>query len=188
MTTQNKTFQWIGLAVSITVLMFAIFVAFQVRANPSYFARGTASATATTTLAFMTPGTATTTVTHDAFFEGNNTKADSVALQLMLKASSTGTVLVTNIEYSEDGIDWYQNNLDTYAAGAIAVATPNSLTWTFATSTIGGLLNGGAGVDFGQKVIGVKTPTRYVRAVLSLTGANGGVWVKFIPSKERTEL
>ena len=160
-------------------------------ANPTLFYSAAQSATATSTLKYMTPGTATTTVVYDTWAQlgtnqtsdGNRYIPDSVTLKEYLKASSTATVLVTNVEYSDDNIDWYQNNLDTYAAGAIAIAAPNTYTWTFATSTIGGVLNGD-GTDVGAKVISLKVPTRFIRVVLSLTGANGGVWVQLLPKKQ----
>ena len=160
-------------------------------ANPSLNTSSARSSTATTTLATINPGLATTTVTYDSRAQlgsnqtqdGNTLLPDSVALLLYMKASSTLSVLVTNIEYSNDGIDWYQNNLETYAAGAIAIATPNTYTWTFATSTIGGVLNS-LGTDVGAKTISVRTPTRFVRAVLSMTGAGGMVRGEFVPKKQ----
>lgn len=171
--------------------LLALSFAGLVHANPTLFTSSAQTATATTTLAYMTPGTATTTVLYDTRAEngtnqtkdGNGLIPDSVTLKEYMKASSTATVLVTNFEFSDDKIDWYQNNLETYAAGAISIATPNSYTWTFATSTIGGVLNGN-GTDVGAKVISVKVPTRYVRAVLTMTGANGAVWAQMLPKKQ----
>src|SRR5437870_5803479 len=83
-------------------------------ANPSYFANGTSTAAATTTKAFMTPGTATTTTpVFDSYAQtaagGLTTKSDYAGLLVRLSASSTATVLSVNVEYSQDGIDWYRN-------------------------------------------------------------------------------
>lgn len=183
----KKILLYLGGIVSGAGLLFGM----TVYANPTLLTSTAQSSSATTTLAYMTPGTATTTVTYDVWAEngtnqtndGNRLYPDYADLSLYMKASSTLSILVTNVEYSEDKLDWYQNNLETYAAGAIAVATPNSYTWTFATSTIGGLLNG-IGTDVGAKIIRVKAPMRYVRAVVSLTGANAGVRAKFLPKKQ----
>lgn len=178
----------IGIAL---IAIVAVFGVTQVYANPQLFTQSAKTQTATTTLAYLTPGTATTTLVYDTREQsgtnqagGNNTYiAETVTLKQYLKASSTATVLVTNFEFSDDKIDWYQNNLETYAAGAIAIATPNSYTWTFASSTIGGVLNGN-GTDVGAKVISVKVPTRYVRAVFTMTGANGAIWAELLPKKQ----
>lgn len=135
------------------------------------------TAAATTTLSYMTAGTATTTVTCPLSFEG----ADSATLALWVQASSTSSVIVGQIEYSDNGIDWYQNNQDIFAAGAIAIATPsNSFTWTYASTTVGGA-GVGASTNTGAKLVKVATPTKWVRVILSNTGTNVGVWAKLIP-------
>lgn len=177
--------------VLVLLALISIGLSKTVLASPSFKANSAKTSTATTTLLYMTPGTATTTVTYDSKETagtnqtngGNTYLPNSALLKIWLKASSTATVLVTNIEYSDDAIDWYQDNLSTFAAGAIAIATPNSFTWTYASTTVGG-----AGVvattDTGQKAILLKTPSRYIRAVLSVTGKNGAVYAEIAPTKE----
>ena len=158
-----------------------------VKANPPTFLRINSTATATTTLIYMTPGTATTTLVYDAYkFDGTSEVNGSLFfnLAIQLKASSTATVLVTKFEFSNDGVDWYENNLNTYAAGAIAIVVPNSYTWTYASTTVGGAAIG-ASEDRGTKIISVPVPTRYVRAVFSLTGASGGIWAEALGIKQR---
>src|SRR5215207_7495848 len=83
-------------------------------ANPSSFATGTSTAAATTTLKYMTPGTGTsTTPVYDAYaqtFSGGMTSmADRAGLLVQFTSSSSVTVLNANVEYSQDGIDWYRN-------------------------------------------------------------------------------
>ncbi len=83
-------------------------------ANPSGFANATSTAVATTTLKYMTPGTGTsTTPVYDAYAQtfagGSTSKADAAGLLVQFTASSSVSVLSANVEYSQDGIDWYRN-------------------------------------------------------------------------------
>lgn len=175
--------------------------------NASYFGptAQTGSANATTTPSFLTiGGTATTTaVVYDTYgIDGTNENAgqsldvsDSVALLEYVQASSTLSIFRTNVEYSEGApgvscvstpnlCDWYENNLDTYAAGVISIQVPNSYSYQYASTTVG---SGSAlaNQNRGTKVIGLKVPTRYVRVFVSISGNNGSVYLKFIPKKQR---
>ncbi len=171
----------------------SVFLAFApvASANPSSFSSPAYTATATSSLVYMTPGTATTTVTFDTYESngttqvnnGNTFVADGATLLLAVTASSTASVFVVNLEYSVDGIDWYQNNRATYAAGAIAIVTPNSFTYTYASTTPGGG-NVLPTSSRGAKAINLDTPTRYIRAFITMTGANGGVYATIIPRKQ----
>lgn len=160
-------------------------------AMPSFFPTNASSAVATTTLNYFTPGTATTTIVYDVYSlagtnqtsSGNRYAADKATLLLQFTASSTSSVLVSTVEYSMDGIDWYQNNTETYAAGAIAVAIPNTYTWTFASTTSNGLIQ----LTKNNKAITIATPTRFVRVVLSMTGANGAAWAAIQPMKQQAQ-
>ena len=171
---------------------------------PSFNTQAAATAAATTTITYMTPGAATTTLVYDSSqingtnqtnTSGNYYSADSAILAVQLTGSSTATVLVTQLEYSTDNIDWYSNSMDVFAAGAIAIATPStSYTWTFASSTIGGVTpllappaSVGTGANRGDrnaKIVEIKTPVRYVRAVFTMTGANGSIYATIVPKKE----
>lgn len=169
----------------------------------------TSSGAATTTPVYMVAASATqattTPVVYDTYgIDGTNENAgqtsdasDSVALLEYVNASSTATIFRTNIEYSDGSpgvscvatptlCNWYENNLDTYAAGVIAIQAPNTYSWTYASSSPGQGNAGGLANDFrGAKIIGLKVPTRYVRAFVSVSGANGSVSLKFVPKKQR---
>ena len=159
----------------------------------------TAAATGTPTMVGVGGTTfATTTVACNLGLNG----ARTATLSTIFAASGTEAVLLTQIEYADttsgvdcasnqDGCTWYGNNLDVYAAGAIAVATPsNSYTWTFASSTIGGItpltsppcftgqLNRG---DCSNKLVEIPTPTQYVRAVFTATGKPAAIRAEIIP-------
>jgi hypothetical protein len=161
-----------------------------VHANPSFFYAGAVSASATSTVAYMTPGTGTTTIQYDTYTATGNTQAtDRAALALQFTASSTNSTLLINLEYSEDGIDWYQDAITTITATTtrpVLLAPVNQFKWTFASSTAGiGAVASTTNRD--TRIITIPTPTRYVRALMSLQlgGTNGAVWGKVIPVKER---
>lgn len=162
--------------------------------SPSQFTAGAASTSdhnATTTYSYLTPGTGTTTIVYDTqqsngtnqTNNGNTYATDKVTFLEYVAASSTSSVFVTNFEYSQDGTSWYADSTNVFAAGAIAIATPNSYTYTYASTTPGG----GAALsnsNTGARAITIDVPTRYVRAVMSITGVNGAVHGRFVPLKE----
>lgn len=162
------------------------------KANPSYFTPVVSSATATGTVSYMTPGTATTTLTLDSYYvnsAGTPTKADSAVLLTQFTGSSTSSVLGIALEYSQDGIDWYSDALNsnnsTTTPGVWNISTRNAYSWTFSnTQTIGGA---GGTLATTTRAVNIQTPTRFVRAVYSITGANGAIWEQFVPAKERAE-
>lgn len=183
-------------------------------ANPSYFAIPAKLATATSSPQYLVLGTTqstTTPIIYDSYnISGTNQQtstvttnandsADSLALAEYVVASSTSTVFKTWIYYS-DGIDangnnvncastpkacdWYENNLDTYAAGNIAIATPNTYSYTYASTSMDLQSSYSLTETRGAKLIGVKAPLRYVAAVVTISGANGSVALKFVPKKQ----
>lgn len=178
-------------------------------ANSSFFATYAKTAVATSTIAYQTPGTATTTLVYDAWqcqnagssscnITGSNEvgtqnffAADSATLMLQFTASSSISKLTINFEYSDDGIDWYQASSPSLVPGYATTTTTITLgsipqySWTFASSTVGGrgLV---AGDNRDTRAIPINTPVRYERAVITcaIGGANCGVWGEFIPKKQ----
>lgn len=165
-----------------------------------------ASSTATSTLKYQTPGTATSTVIYDAYgvFGSNQTNTqsntfatDEVALEIQFTASSTLSQLNVNFEYSEDLIDWYQDsssNVYGYASSTLPVSLNQvpQYQWKFSSSTIGGAgasttegigLNGSYNRD--TRIIKFKPITRYTRAVITCAagGLNCAYYATFIPRK-----
>src|SRR4051794_9771622 len=174
-------------------MLLALAVAMTAHANPSYYTGVvTTNNAATSSPAFMTPGTGTTTTpVYDAYATttagGLQTKADSAGMLVQFCGSSTSAVLNNAVEYSQDGVDWYRNFvIDTTQAGTTtvpyAVVSPFSQRWTFASSTVGGA-GGAARCSTASFVI--PTPFRYTRIVSSLTGANASIWVQLVPIKQR---
>lgn len=164
-----------------------------VSANPIFFPVTTQTATATSSPAFMTAGTATSTLTLDTYSSGNPRGAMMAALLIQFVASSTSSVLNTNIEYSQDNVDWYQDG--------------GNITTNFATSSkpfdissVNQYRYGWLGTQAGlpavvlttgttTRALYVRTPTRYVRAIFTLPvgSAAGAVWGQFVPTKEVAE-
>lgn len=185
----------IGFSIIVVALSLTLFSR-PASANPLGFSCPAMSATATTTLTFMTPGTATTTVLYDTYCvngtnqpnTGNTNSTNLLSLLTQFTASSSpNSVLLMNIEYSQDGVDWYQDNYVASSTNPVSVvSTPNSYSWTFASSTVGGGAVASNNNRIG-KLIRLYAPTRYVRAVYSLNigGANGAVWGQILPIKER---
>lgn len=170
-------------------------------ANPFYTGTTAKTAIATSTLTYLTTGNATTTPIYDSYEQygtnqtngGNVTIPNQVAVLLQGAASSTATVVNVACEYSDDyngvsGVgDWYQNDtLSATTTGPLNISAPATFTFTYASSTVGSI--GGVvpiNTNRYQKVIICPAPLRFVRAVITMTGANGSVWSAIEPLKQR---
>lgn len=190
-------------AIFLTALSFFLF-ATRVNANPSQYTETVQTATATSSVVYMTPGTATSTLVYDTYrgaTTGNNYVNNQMELLEQLTASSTGTQLNTNLEYSNgypgvdcvatpNACDWYQDtgtNVNGFGTTTLPynVAQVASYQWKYASTTPGlGVVPGNANRD--GRALSVNVPTRYVRAIFSLAigGTNGAVWAQFVPAKE----
>jgi len=162
-----------------------------------YFAPGTTTSAATSTPAFMTPGTATSTLTYNTY-TGTNvatatpsgsvapTAATSVTLLGAFTGSSTVSTLKITPEYSQDGIDWYQGY------GILVKTSTSTPNPTYAYSYVDSInvpyasttSNGSASTQAVDRfAITVPVPTKNIRFVVSLTGANGAFWGQVVPAK-----
>lgn len=161
-------------------------------ANPFYTGTKAMSAAATSTQSYLTPGTGTTTLpVYDSYEQngtnetnsGNITIPNTVAVLLDGNASSSTSVLNAVCEFSDDGINWYQNELfPATTTVAVNIAVPSSFTFAFATSTIGGVVI--SQTRF-QKLVECPIPLRYVRLTVTDTGAPFSVWREIVPTKQR---
>lgn len=186
---------------SITVCFLAIIFLLttsSVKANPSYFQRSAGTSSATTSRAYLTPGTGTTTETFNVS-NGSSQAMDSATLYLFLIGSSTNpTVYATTtyniaIEYSDNCIDW---GGDTYIDGGATATTSQSqvingsftrqVTLPGLGTSIGGtLIATTTGI---VRLLNVPTPTKCVRAVASIPAGstNGSLWMQFVGKRELT--
>lgn len=180
------------------LLLIAAFSFFAVaKANPSFFIRGNSLGTpvcsqfiATTSVSYMTAGTATSTVTLDGGC-GSAQGADSAALMVQFAGSSTAAVLNADIEYSQDNVDWYATGY-AGASDAVSASTSPSITsaqqyiFNFASSTINRSITTNANSATSTRIVRIAMPTRYVRAVFSLPvgSTNGAVWAEFVGKRQ----
>lgn len=162
-----------------------------VKANPTFAPVTVQTATATSTITYMSPGVATTTLTLDTYSSGNPRLAYNATLLIQFVGTSTASILNTNIQYSQDGIDWYQdggsltNNFAT-TTKPFDIGQVNTFNYTF-SSTSPSL--GAAISATSTRAVRVNTPTRYVRALFTMPigSANGAIWAQFVPIKEVAE-
>lgn len=185
----KKTFKLWFAGIIIILIMFAGYLLFReseilglskLQSPVSCSTQGTsATSLATTSVTYMGVGTATTTATCNMALAGDATEVfDDAVLTIQFTGSSTASVLNTQIEYSQDSIDWYSDRLTAGATTTqtINIAQPTTYTWNFASTTMAGV-TGTASVD--TNIITVPTPMKYVRAVFTATGANSAIWANF---------
>lgn len=176
-----------------------------VSANPSQVLVSK-SAAATTTLSYITAGTATTTPAFDTQADGGLI-ADTATLAMQFTASSTATIFQWRYEYADNTIvngqlvdcsatptkcDWYSvAEVESFRITSTATTTPFQvasapleLSWKFASTTQGA----GAIVadNLALRIFKVPVFARYVRAAIFLqTGSTGGaVWTEWLGKKE----
>lgn len=168
------------------VLAGVAFVAHPALANPSFFNRFQTQP-ATTTLAYMTPGTGTTTITA---INSTNNAFTSATLNLQVTATSTGvasSVLANvRVEASMDNVDWYPIAVVTTTATTSLLTTNpyNSYSLVLATSTVA---QGGTGsATLMMRSFDIPVKERHLRAVISnpAGGGNYGVWGEIVTQQQ----
>lgn len=166
--------------IAIVVIALVALTAIQVKANRSYFPKLVTlnGATSTSTLMTVVPATvaASSTFQLDAYEGGTTFAFDSATMLVRQLASSSASVTTITIQYSQDGIDWFQNNL----APTSTENTPNSLTFP-QTYTITGASTAASTT---LVALGVKTPTRYVRAFFTSGVGTSSIWAQWVPKRE----
>lgn len=174
-------------------------------ANPSQFNPISSvgqTAVATSTLTFMTSGTATTTIYLDSYIGNPGMPTDKAAIIEQFTGSSTSASLLTNVEYSQGvygfdctltptACDWYEDpggfTLEygtTTKAFNISQVNPFVLTYASSTPGLGTILP--TGINPMKRIVSIGTPTRYIRAIFTMPvgSANGALWAQFIPQRE----
>lgn len=194
---KNSSLSWL-LAVGSVAALIVMLSAQVANANPSYFQRQNngITDTATTSVNYMTPGTATSTYYFDAG-QGTAGSVDSAVLLTQLTASTTSSTINIAYEYAQGGngdciatptiCDWYQNDLLSATSTSLNLTSQISATWTFASTTQGqaGIIPA-ANSNRQLKSFVVLTPTRYIRAIVSVPvgSTNAGVWAEFVAKKQ----
>lgn len=187
----SKTFSFSTIVAALVIAAVAVFgFATLVHANPFYAGSPAKSAVATTTVSYLTPGTATSTTVYDSYEQngtnevnkGDLTFPTQVAVAVQGNASSTSSVLGITCEFSDDRLDWYSNEIfPASTSNPVLIAQANNFSMVYASTTVGGVGN----TPRYQKLVVCPVPLRYVRAILTDTGANLSVWSAIYPTKQR---
>lgn len=176
----------IGLFTIAMTLIGSFFTASPVAlANQSTFCMGDSTG-ATTTPAYMTPGTATSTLTNNICASDRTVALDRLFLAMQFTASSTATNLTGAIEGSIDGVDWYPIPFGTVASTSpsLTIQSTGAFNWQFASSTPGGGTLAST-TNRIMKIIEVPTWVRYTRVWTGVTGGNGAFWGQFIGVRQQ---
>jgi hypothetical protein len=182
----------IGLLIVVTLVVGGFSMA---QANPSFFAPGVATGTASSSVSYLTPGTGTTTTAvYDAYASGVNTKADTAVLLTQLTGSSTAATLNVTLEYSQDtdcvvnprGCDWYSSALNVTASTSPVFSMSTVQGYTLQAT--GNKPGGESGVfTRTMRAMYIPMPMRYVRAVYTvpLGSTNAAVYGQIVPAKQQ---
>lgn len=174
----------------IALLAIIVGTAHTAEANPIFFPTTCQTATATTSVTYMSAGLATTTLSCDSYSSGNPRGALRMSLLTQFAATSS-SILKINIEYSQDNIDWYQDggNINFNFATTTKpfdIGQVNSYTYNYSSTTpgLGAALNATS-----TRIVLINTPTRYVRAVYTIPSGStaGAVWAQLVPIKEASQ-
>src|SRR3990167_3547149 len=182
----------------VLILSVMIFKDHIVEAGAPYFIRVNATNTATSTLSYMTAGTATTSLIADIYkVNGVGEVSGDMDLRIAVQytASSTASTLKWRYEYSNGSncqanpgnCDWYSESINNAAGTAtttIETMTFKEYSWVFASSTPGAIL---IPKDRALKIITVPILAQYVRVLFYMPNASlpGAVWAEVICVSQR---
>jgi hypothetical protein len=172
----------------VALIVTIVVTAIPAGANPSQFFPTKETASATTTLVYMTPGTATTTLSYDSY-QGDAVKIDQLTLAIQYTASTTATAptLKLRLEDSMDNINWYPRAsvLNSLATSTQITGNFGEYLWNVSSSTATDFGGSGTATRMHTSLV-VDAPMRYVRAKFytPVAGGNGGLWAQMIPFKE----
>lgn len=175
---------WVLIGI-ITISIFATIA----KANPSLFTTNQ-TATATTTVTYITPGLATTTLSYDSnLLGGDSFASNGAALVVHFSGSSSASILNIDLQYSHDNINWYSiaggSDIDNgIGSTSPSMTNPTVVTWQFASSTQDKLTVTNGNSATSTRLLNVDMPTRYVRAIFYMQTGNGAVWAQFIAQKQ----
>lgn len=180
----------------VTAFVLAMVVFFGVsfvHANPSFFFRKALNDTFATTTGqvFVRAGVATTTLVLDSALSGAGS-FDNASLLVQFSATGSATTLNTDIQYSQDCVDYYASNLGmtpTFQATSSDNISPvQTLTFLFASSTIDRSVGAGTtgGAATSTRIVLLSTPTRCTRAVFYVPAGSGSgsFWAEFVAKKQ----
>lgn len=176
------TLKTVMYAAVVTLAAFVLFIAYQTQAGPPTFLRTAHTANATTSVVYMTPGTATTSLTYDAYALNGTAEvygSKSFELGVQFTGSSTASTICRTLLVSNDGVDFYN-----FSATSTIGAGNSSHCYTFSSTTqqLGG---GTTAIDL--KYFEIPVVARYTKVLLyiPLGSLNGALWAEVIGIKSR---
>lgn len=191
----KKYFLSVGVGLIVIAILFSGYKyvganASRITAPNSCTTSGTA---ATTSVSYLTAGTGTTTVTcnlqYIAQVSSGVESTDSAVLGIQFLASSTASSeLNWYLEYSQDGVDWYKENVFTQTA-TTTIATSKTYAWRQYSTTTPISVSGYSTSSLDRKLVNIESPTRYVRATFTqpIGSLAGAVWAQFIGKSQRID-
>lgn len=173
-TSLNRTIIGVLAIVAALLIAFAVFGFRNASASPASVVIQT-TAPATTTVAYLGVGTATSTYQYDSavFSSGkirNMQPVDRIALYVQVAASSTASVISINPQYSNNGVDWYNFGTATStvsSSGITAMTTGTSYQWTPGTTATSSLV-----------ILLPDVPSQHQRVQFSASGAAAALYAE----------
>lgn len=164
------------LSVSILVITIFIVTTTNVKANRSYFVPSvTTNNAASTSPDYMLVTGATLTLDAYTYQTG---AINSATLLIQSVASTSAAVQTITISYSQDGIDWFQDNLSTTTSSAVVSLNNTQNRYT---------ITGNTTASTTRLAINVPTPTRFVRASVATSTAKSSIWMQWVPVREMVQ-
>ena len=175
------------LSTLVLVIAIVVVTTMTVKANRSYGVPPVQTATATTSVDYMR---ATNSVLVLDAYAYSPTLLNSATLFVQSIASTSNAVQTITIDYSNEGAngvnckttpsacDWFADALSTTTSASVISLNNSQPTYT---------ITGNDTASTTRKAIGVKTPTRYIRATVATSTALSSVWLQWIPVREMTQ-
>lgn len=199
----EKVWEIGALLVILSTAMVVFFVTTpKTEANPSAFSRQNngVSITATSSVSYMSFGTASTTYYYDSQANGNSGAADSASVLWQMTATSSNATQDMYVEYAQGGnadciatpmaCDWYSHATST-TPDANAVSPFARLRFSSSTPPILGADT--APNNRNLREFAIPMPTRYARVIFvvpyqlysSGTASSSAVWAEIVAKKQR---
>lgn len=142
-------------------------------ANSSFVYTQTSTATATSSKITLNVGSTTSIVT-DSYSAGVPRLNNTAVVLLQFTASSSASVVNVSVSYSQDGVDYYQDNVNVSTTTAIrSLTTANSYS-----------LSGNATASTTLSAFQIALPTRYAKVTFTGATANSSIWATILPQRE----
>lgn len=155
------------LSIALVLVVTSVGVA---KASRSYFVAAVQTASATSSVTSLVTGVSTS-LTLDSYVSIPS-KIDNATLLLQVVASSSASTVSITQSFSQDGIDWFEDNIATTSTSN-AITQGNYLT-----------LAGNTTSSTTRKAVDIKTPVRYTKLTLTSTVGTSTVWAQIVPARQ----